>query len=300
MELLSIGMAPEGEQAVWKLSRCLSEAFAPLTMEPGLPSLHWDIDTERQEVVCHASASTYSSGEHREKLCRQTSLGVAEYIINELEPETLRRIIHRYCDAHNAEELQMIESYCAQVINGQSTEAESILERQKRKMVVARETEAFLMGHGRLHLQGFLTFRLNSYRAVLREIVQYAVDEYVLEKQYQDFLTLLRYFVSLQEPRLPVVHLVHEDETSFRLYDNAFEPLEYQAPDRTLTGLLETEMQADDRVVSSLIAASPLRIIIHTSEPELQIFNTIESIFIDRVERCDNCRLHRQLTDSRT
>ena len=293
MELITIGIAPEGEQGVWKLSRCLSEAFAPLTMEPGLPSLHWDIDTDRMEVVCHATALTYNAAVHRAMLCRRTALGIAEYIVSELEAGVLRGLISRHYNYEEPGDRQKIEAYCWQLLyDGGSGEVPKSgeQEREKRKQTVANEAEHYLMTHGKLHIHGFLTFRLSDYRAVLREIVQYAVDEFVMEKQYQDFLSLLRYFVSLQEIKLPLVHLVHEEDSRFRLYDPEFEPLDTLAADRSVAEMLESEMQADDRIVSGLIASSPRRILIHTTEPELQVVATIESIFQDKVEICGNCR----------
>ncbi|MFS0727221.1 sporulation protein YtxC [Paenibacillus sp. 1P07SE] len=290
MELITIGMSPLQEQAIWKLSRCLSEAFAPLTMEPGLPSLHWDIDPDRSEIVCHATTATYSADKHRETLCRQAALGIAEYITGDLEPVTLRRLIGKHYSYQDPEDVRKIEEYCLKLLRD-GGEAGSGQDLTKRKQAVAREATAYLMEHsGSMHIQGFLTFRLADYRAVLREIVQYAVDEFVMEKQYQDFLALLRYFVSTQEPRLPLVHLVHEEAARFRLYDSDFEPLEYQSSDRLVSEMLETEMQADDRIVSSLIASSPQRILIHTTEPELQVVATIESIFHGRVQICSHCR----------
>lgn len=293
MELITIGISPDGEQAVWKLSRCLSEAFAPLTMEPGLPSLHWDIDTDHMEVVCHASALTYNAEEHRPLLCRRAALGIADYVVSELEPLALRRLISRHYSYDEPSDRQRIEAYCWQILyDGGSNEepGSGELEWEKRRQAVAKEAENYLMQHGKLHLHGFLMFRLLNYRAVLREIVQYAVDEFVMEKQYQDFLALLRYFVSLQEPKLPLVHLVHEGDSRFRLYDEGFEPLDALAADRSVAEMLETEMQEDDRIVSGLIASSPQRILIHTMEPELQVIATIESIFQDRVEVCNSCR----------
>jgi hypothetical protein len=48
-------------------------------------------------------------------------------------------------------------------------------------------------------LDGFLSFRLKEYRGRLAEVVDKAVDEYMMDMEYKEFIRVLRYFVDVQE-----------------------------------------------------------------------------------------------------
>lgn len=52
MELFTVCLLPSNEQEVWKLSRYLSEAFAPLHMAAGSDVLKWDIDAGQGRISC--------------------------------------------------------------------------------------------------------------------------------------------------------------------------------------------------------------------------------------------------------
>ena len=66
-----------------------------------------------------------------------------------------------------------------------------------------------------LNLDGFMTFRLQSYEQELREMAEYAVDEFMLDQQYEEFVSLLKYFVYFQEPKMPLVHVIHKGKRTF-------------------------------------------------------------------------------------
>ena len=59
-----------------------------------------------------------------------------------------------------------------------------------------------------------MTFRLQSYEQELREMAEYAVDEFMLDQQYEEFVSLLKYFVYFQEPKMPLVHVIHKGRKS--------------------------------------------------------------------------------------
>ena len=53
--------------------------------------------------------------------------------------------------------------------------------------------------------------------------------------------------------------------------------------------MLESEMNMEDMIVSTLITVSPQQIVIHTRQPELPVMRTLETIFEQRVRLCCAC-----------
>ena len=65
----------------------------------------------------------------------------------------------------------------------------------------------FLRSNSYVNLHGFILFRLRPWLEFLRKNLDKAVDDYLMEKEYQEFIKLLKYFVALQEPKINQVHV---------------------------------------------------------------------------------------------
>ena len=57
-------------------------------------------------------------------------------------------------------------------------------------------------------LDGFVNFRLKNYVKSLEEIVDYSVQQYIIEKEYNDFINLLKLYIDSKAPELPFVNLI--------------------------------------------------------------------------------------------
>lgn len=161
-------------------------------------------------------------------------------------------------------------------------------ERQERRLhKLALRFSHYLEEHERLHLDGFLRFRLSDYRAEVQEAAETAIEERMMEKQYQEFMTLLKSMVEWQETRTSTVHVLHSGGHAFRLLDEEMRPLEQDISELNAFSKKEfleaqEEQEEESRVVSRLLAASPRHLYIHTPEPESQVIRTIIGIFGDR------------------
>ncbi|REK74542.1 putative sporulation protein YtxC [Paenibacillus paeoniae] len=225
---------------------------------------------------------------------KASASAIAEYVVSQMEPDLLSSIIGKKYRGNPSMDAVLIQKYCYDLLHGKEWEGLGSrfqeADRARRKGKIAEEIEKFLEVENDLNISGLLTFRLRAYRNELTEIVEYALDEYVLDKQYQEFISLLKYFVQLQESKVPLVHLLHKGGHDFTLYNESFQPLEAKPPsDRIVAEMLETEMNIEDMVISSLISVSPKQIMIHTRHPEMQVIRTIETIFDSRVKVCVKC-----------
>jgi putative sporulation protein YtxC len=109
-----------------------------------------------------------------------------------------------------------------------------------------------------------------------------------MERQYQEFMKLLKSMVEWQETRTSAVHVLHSGGHAFRLLDEEMRPLDQNQIDidgfekKELAEEQEEQEEDESRVVSRLLAASPRQLFIHTPEPESQVIRTIIGIFGDR------------------
>lgn len=257
--------------------------------------VQFDLESEGT-IMCQSATPYFQLNEHGEILYHRAAKALAEYVVTNLESEMLISIIKKKYQGGHSADVSVIEKYCCQLM--QDTDLDGLnakfldADRRRRKLKVAEEIELYLNENTRLDLGGIATFRLHGYRHELGDIVEYALDEYVLDKQYQEFISLLKYFVGLQQSKVAMVHLVHRGNHDFMLYNDKFQLFEPKPhSDRLVAEMLETEMNIEDMVISSLIAASPKQIVVHTQHVDMQVIRTIETIFDNRVSVCSDCML---------
>jgi hypothetical protein len=166
----------------------------------------------------------------------------------------------------------------------------------RRKRHIAAELLAWLRERPSLHLEGYITFRLDKYWEELAEAAEAAVDEFVMDRQYREFVGLLSDFVSRQQPRVPAVNLVLKADGGFALYDEAFRPMDPGEGWRAAPEFTDGELNVEDMVVSCLLAVSPGEIMLHARDTELPVVRTIGAIFAGRVTVCAGCRSCMPLT----
>jgi len=140
-------------------------------------------------------------------------------------------------------------------------------------------------------IEGFLSFRAHDYKSEVSKAVEYAINEYVVEKEYLEFIQLLRHFVDSQKPRLEILHVGMTRQGKFHLYDNEGVKVTHQfLEDYQLDNV--QELGYEDLLVSALIAVAPRQVILHIRyEGYKDTLQTIRSVFGERVQDCQGCSL---------
>lgn len=234
---------------------------------------------------------------HGPMLYQLVSKLLGRYIVEHCEESIIFSLIQKRCEKNNIKPASVAQ-YCFNILNNDPWEplGKKFTEedRQRRSNKISEELNLHLETNSELHLDGYIAFRMHNYKRELKEVVEYAMDEYILDQQYEEFMTLLKYFVQLQETRIDIVHLVQQEGNSFILCDDAMLPLEIKHEnDRIVAEMLETEINIEDIVISSLISASPQKIMIHAKHHEYQVIRTVKSIFGERTQVCTTCPMCR-------
>ena len=140
-------------------------------------------------------------------------------------------------------------------------------------------------------IEGFLHFRAQEYKSDVTKAVEYAINEYVVEKEYLEFIQLLRHFVDSQKPRLEILHVGMTSQGRFHLYNNEGVKVTHQfLEDYQLDNV--QELGYEDLLVSALIAVAPRQVTLHIRyEGYKDTLRTIRSVFGERVKDCQGCSL---------
>lgn len=214
---------------------------------------------------------------------------LADVICREWEPRLLRRLIRSHYDDFSPGEQARILGYAQAHLREEAAGAGRA--GMPRKTKVLARLQEYLERHNNVIVDGFVAFRLKDYLEELEDAVDRAVDDYILEREYEEFVRLLRHFVEAQEPRVDTVHVVPRDRGAFGLLDEAGASVREALPPElapTETGDVEYE----DVLISALITMAPRRIVLHGEVGEgdgQHAVETIERVFETRVGRCAGC-----------
>ncbi|MEF3303596.1 putative sporulation protein YtxC [Paenibacillus sp. GYB003] len=254
--------------------------------------VRFECDSYKNHVTlrCLALLPEFQLNESSSAVYRLAADTMAAFILDEMEQKLLRDIITGHYRYEDEVDVSSIEQYCRQVLD-QPEAADLPRSRQRRQHKIADSLFHYLEQHSEMNLIGFIRFRLTDYMNELREVAEYAIDEFIMDQQYQEFISLLKYFVYIQETKIPVAHLMHRGGNEFTLYNEQMNPIDTEQFDGFTLELLDKEINFEDMIVSTLISVSPQKIVIHTRDPEEQVIKTIMQIFENRAMICTYCKL---------
>lgn len=89
-----------------------------------------------------------------------------------------------------------------------------------RQMLLFDAFYEYISTHHSIVLSGFVNFRLKEYRNILEDLVDFSVNEYIIEREYLEFISLLRIYVNSQPSSNQTIHLISLENDTFLLDEN--------------------------------------------------------------------------------
>lgn len=213
-----------------------------------------------------------------------TSSVLADFLIEEWEQAMLSGLLKKDFSYFNTEEQTRILSVSHKLLNSEE------LYQLSRRIRLRENIQQFLENHRHINADGFVRFRLQDYMQELRDTVSKAVDEYLVEKEYSEFIRLLRYFVEIQDPKLPLVHVVMTPEGYCQVFDEKHQQLHHEYLEDSKMEQ-DPEVSYEDLLISALITIAPKNVVLHveTFRGSLEMCETVRNIFEGRVTDCTSC-----------
>jgi len=160
-----------------------------------------------------------------------------------------------------------------------------------RRNKVMRDILEYLTANETVIIDGIVNFRLHSYIKELSETVERAIEMFITEREYNEFIKLLKYFVEIQESKIEVMHLLPLMDGRYMLLDGNKEKINGEFYEEIRTDILEGDINYDDLLVSTLITISPRKLYLHNlnSFSNKELVRTITNVFSDRISICPGC-----------
>ena len=138
-------------------------------------------------------------------------------------------------------------------------------------------------------LTGFLNFRISEYYQTLNEIISEAVNLYLVEKEYKEFISLLRFYINSQTANSNIIHLICNSNENILMDENKNI---INISDKIFNAkyLSDISFSSNDYILNTLINLLPKKIYIHLVDNSINEFiTTLQLVFENRVEICTDC-----------
>lgn len=207
-------------------------------------------------------------------------------VIDELEDTLLKRLIMQNYFYFDSTEREKILAICFDMM---SDDFSKIFD--KKFKMLHEIFYQFLSTHKSIILNGFINFRLKSYLSLLDEIVNEAVNHFIIEKEYMEFISLLKLYINSQSCGCEMVHIIFSSSESILLDEN--KNLIMVSDDIFKAKYLsDISFSSNDYILNSLLTLLPKKIYIHLIDGYIDEFiNTLQLVFENRIQLCTDCNI---------
>ena len=132
-------------------------------------------------------------------------------IMNRCEKPLIKKITEYEFPYVSPSEKAEIYNLALKHASAESSDVMDIIHYERRKALIEEKTLSYLKDNSFIIINGFVNFRLEEYKNELRTLCHDAAEELYAMREYDEFMNMLRFFVSVQSPKEQLVHIVKEN-----------------------------------------------------------------------------------------
>lgn len=161
-----------------------------------------------------------------------------------------------------------------------------------RQIILFDAFYEYITKHHSIIITGFINFRLKDYRNLLEHLIDFSVNEFIIEREYLEFVSLLRLYVNSQVPSPIVIHLVSFGDNII-LLDEHLEIIDVNKNALKAKYLSDVSFSNNDYILNTLLNLLPKTIYLHlvSSSTNLDFINTLQLIFENHTKICTDCNI---------
>ena len=208
-------------------------------------------------------------------------------VIDNYEENIIKKIILNNYFYFNKSEINKILEICDNILS-ENNEDYSITDRLN---ILYNSFREYLSINKNIILSGFINFRLKNYLSLLNSIVDIGVNKFIIEREYLEFISLLKLYINSQDPNFNIVHLIYTNTSSILLDENK-NIINIDEEIFNAKYLSDITFSSNDYILNTLLTLLPKKIYIHLIDSEINEFiNTLQLVFENKVEICTDCSI---------
>ena len=158
---------------------------------------------------------------------------------------------------------------------------------------VIKKIQQCLEENTEININGFITFRMKELREDIEQIIDKVVENYMVDKEYREFVKLLKYFVDIQESKIDEIDICIGENGNYSIKDGEGNDIFNEFMKELSECRVDTDANIEDVIISGLITNAPKNVVIHGKDNcnNKEFLETIANVFGDRVSYCDECSI---------
>ena len=229
-------------------------------------------------IIIHHKGNDYT------KFTNYISNSITKAIIEYLEEQIIyNNISLNYFYFNSYEKKKILEN------------TQNLLEEEKnskqRYDYINNEIYKSLLSTHAFYLQGFINFKLNNYINFLNNQIDIAVNKFLIDKEYLEFVNILKLYIKSESENSKTehLHLIYKDKISIITDDN-HNVISYNDNLRKAKYISDISFSSNDLALNTLLNLIPKSITIHLVDGYCDEFiNTLKLIFGEKVNICEEC-----------
>ncbi len=210
---------------------------------------------------------------------------LTQCILKFYENNNIKRIINTDYFYFEPNEKKIIFNNCLELLNSKDT-----IEYENRKEKIFICVYEYVKENKFFILDGFVNFRLFEYTSLLEELVDIAVNKFVIDKEYKEFIELLQNYIATQKSKSNIIHLIYTESNPILLDENQ-NVLAYNSEMKQPKYLSDISFSSKDYCLNALLNLLPKKIIVHELIEEDEFVETLKLIFGNRLIVCKECNI---------
>ena len=163
---------------------------------------------------------------------------------------------------------------------------------KNRNKTIYSKVKKYVEKNKSMILGGFVTFRIKEYIEKIDELVDEGVNKYIIEKEYAEFISLLKMYVNSKDPETEEIHLIYTNGESI-LLDKNKDIITISNNNFNAKYLSDITFSSNDFALNALLSLLPKKINIHLITKKDEFIDTLCLIFENRVYMCTDCNICR-------
>lgn len=162
----------------------------------------------------------------------------------------------------------------------------------KKNNVIKKITQC-LIENEEINVDGYIVFRINDLKGDLIAISDKTIEKFMVSKEYDEFIKLLKYFVEIQESKIDELNIIIKRNGEYFVCDENKNNIMLELINEIYEPKYNGIVNVEDMIISGLITNSPKSIVIHNVDncSNKEFIETIKNVFENRVSLCNDCEL---------
>ncbi len=226
----------------------------------------------------YSNVIIHYTGSNNEYFLSEIATLLSFLVIDNFEESILQNLILKNYFYFDSLEIKKVLNICFDILYDSNE-----FSLDDRQLTLFNAFYSYLLENKHIYINGFIYFRLKNYINFLENIIDIAVNKFIIEREYLEFISLLKIYIKSNSNNSKIIHLMYTPD-KITLLDENNNYIDITSIEFNTKYLSDISFSANDYVLNALLTILPNKIFVHLGNYSSDEFiNTLMLIFEDKI-----------------